>query len=78
MGLGDFIIPGILAASVFHFGDSLITALACITGSLIGLALLMILAKSGKPHAGLPWVNGGALGGYIISSALLGELIGFV
>ncbi len=78
IGLGDFIIPGILAASVFHFGESLITALACILGSVTGLALLMILAKSGKPQAGLPWLNGGALAGYLISSALLGELIGFV
>jgi presenilin-like A22 family membrane protease len=77
IGLGDFIIPGILAASVFHFGKSLSVALACILGSVIGLALLMVLAKSGKPHAGLPWLNGGALIGYLISSLLLGELIGF-
>ena len=77
IGLGDFIIPGILAASVFHFGGSLSAALACILGSVIGLALLMSLAKSGKPHAGLPWLNGGALVGYLISSILLGEIIGF-
>ena len=77
MGLGDFIIPGILAASVFHFGESLSVALACILGSVIGLALLMTLAKSGKPHAGLPWLNGGALAGYLISSILLGKIIGF-
>jgi presenilin-like A22 family membrane protease len=76
MGLGDFILPGILATSVFHFTDSLITALACIMGALVGLALLMILAKTGKPQAGLPWLNGGAIGGYFISSALLGELMG--
>ena len=77
MGLGDFIIPGILAASVFHFGESLSTALACILGSVIGLALLMMLAKSGKPQAGLPWLNGGALAGYLISCIIWGELVGF-
>lgn len=77
MGLGDFIIPGILAASVFHFGDSVITSLACIVGSVIGLALLMLLSKSGKPQAGLPWLNGGSLAGYLIASIFLGEFIGF-
>jgi len=77
IGLGDVIIPGILAASVFHFTNSLSVALACILGSAMGLALLMVLTKSGKPHAGLPWLNGGALAGYLISSLLLGTLIGF-
>ena len=77
MGLGDFILPGILAASVFHFANNLITALACILGALLGLALLMLLAKTGKPQAGLPWLNGGAIGGYLVSSAMYGELIGF-
>ncbi len=77
IGLGDFIIPGILAASVFHFGESIVVALACILGSVIGLALLMVLSKSGTAQAGLPWLNGGALAGYLISSILMGEFIGF-
>lgn len=75
MGLGDFIIPGILAASSFHFQHNLFAAIATICGATAGLLFLMILAESGKPHAGLPWLNGGAIGGYLIFQILSGDLL---
>ena len=72
MGLGDFIIPGILAASSFHFENNLAMALTTIGGAVAGLMMLLVLAEKGKPHAGLPWLNGGAIGGYLLFLAATG------
>ena len=78
MGLGDFIIPGILAASTFQFQQNVFAAITIIIGATLGLLCLMILAETGKPHAGLPWLNGGAIGGYLIFYFLSGELLGAI
>jgi presenilin-like A22 family membrane protease len=76
MGLGDSVIPGILVVSAFMFlpGSSgsidfanLIVALGTIIGSFIGYLLLMRLVYRGKPQAGLPLLNGGALLGFTIA-----------
>jgi presenilin-like A22 family membrane protease len=86
MGLGDIVIPGALVASAFVWlpshpvvlglGANLWTALAAIVGSLVGYALLMRAAMSGNPQAGLPFLNGGALGGYILAYLLLFHQLG--
>ncbi|HLY76346.1 MAG TPA: presenilin family intramembrane aspartyl protease PSH [Thermoplasmata archaeon] len=81
MGLGDVVIPGALVASAFVWlpvhpvvlglGANLWAALAAMLGSLVGYALLMRRARSGNPQAGLPFLNGGALGGYIVAYLFL-------
>jgi len=77
MGLGDVIIPGMLA-SASYFSGSFLVALAAIAGSLAGFFFLMRMAAKGNPQAGLPCLNGGAIAGYAISSYLIfGKLLGF-
>jgi len=73
MGLGDVVMPGILVASAFHNlnSNSLIIALSVILGTLLGFALLMVSVIKGKPQAGLPYLCGGAILGYLASSYLL-------
>ncbi|MFQ5553119.1 MAG: presenilin family intramembrane aspartyl protease PSH, partial [Thermoplasmata archaeon] len=81
MGLGDIIIPGILVVSAFAFLDPLVTfsgvsakllvALATMLGTLLGFALLMRFVLSGRPQAGLPLLNSGAILAYLLSYYLL-------
>jgi presenilin-like A22 family membrane protease len=81
MGLGDIVMPGILVASVFHnIGDGgIIVAFSVILGILIGFAVLLVLLVQGRPQAGLPFLCGGAILGYLLSSyALFGELVGLM
>ena len=79
MGLGDVVMPGILAAASFRFIDNgLPVALSVIIGTLVGFAILMTFVIKGKPQAGLPCLCGGAIAGYLISSYLFfGKLVGF-
>ena len=76
MGLGDVVIPGVLVASSFVWlpqtlvdgvGANLIVALAAMVGSLVGYAVLMWRVSSGNPQAGLPFLNGGAIAGYVVA-----------
>ena len=79
IGLGDIVIPGILAASTFCniASNGLLVALSVILGTLLGFALLMATIVKGKPRAGLPYLCSGAILGYLISSYLLfGGLVG--
>ena len=81
MGLGDIVIPGALVASAFVWlpghplraGDrgQPLDGAGRHRGSLVGYALLMRAAMTGNPQAGLPFLNGGALGGYILAYLLL-------
>jgi len=79
MGLGDIVMPGILVASTFYniTGAGLSVALSVMAGTLFGFAVLVSFLLKGKPQAGLPYLCGGAILGYVISSYLLfGELVG--
>jgi presenilin-like A22 family membrane protease len=79
IGLGDVIFPGLLVASIFHNlpDNGLLIALSVMIGTLFGFALLMAPVRKGKPQAGLPYLCGGAIMGYLVSSFLLfGELAG--
>ena len=78
MGLGDVVMPGILAsASVRFIENGLPIALSVIIGTLVGFTILMTFVIKGKPQAGLPCLCGGAIAGYIISSYILyGKLAG--
>jgi len=70
MGLGDAIIPAILAVSAYRYA-SFASAIGAVAGTLTGYALLCTFAGRGKPHAGLPFLNSGAILGF-----LLGVLLG--
>jgi len=80
MGLGDLIIPGVLVISAFNFlpSDSigaltgnLVVALGTLVGAMVGFAMLMRFVLKGKPQAGLPLLNGGAIVGYALSYVLV-------
>src|SRR5207253_1912213 len=82
VGLGDLIIPGILAVSSFTFSSAAgrsflgvlpngIIAFGTVLGSLVGFMVLMRYVLKGNPQAGLPLLNGGALLGFIIASLLV-------
>ncbi len=80
MGLGDVVMPGILVVSAFHSAGStgLVAALSVMIGTLLGFAVLIVFLSKGKPQAGLPYLCGGAILGYLIFSyVLFGELVGF-
>ncbi len=76
IGLGDFIIPGILAVSAsiylpsaFIFGLSapLVVAAGSIIGAVCGMLVLMRFVLKGNPQAGLPFLNSGAIIGYMLT-----------
>lgn len=78
MGLGDAVIPTtlVISANFFLIAPSIgfvnIPALGAIIGTLIGYVGLMALAFKGKPHAGLPFLNTGAIVGFLIGCAIVG------
>lgn len=81
MGLGDVAIPGALAVSAMTFlsgeptflivGNDVIVALCTIAGGLIGYLALMNFVLKGRPQAGLPLLNTGAISGFLISYFIL-------
>jgi presenilin-like A22 family membrane protease len=81
MGLGDVVIPGVLVVSAFVWLPTLPmvagvaanvwVALGTLLGSLAGYALLMRLVLRGNPQAGLPFLNGGAILGFIVTYVLV-------
>ena len=79
MGMGDLIMPAILVVSanmflkpgVLQFIN--IPALGTIIGSLAGLVVLLWFVNKGKPQAGLPPLNGGAIIGFLIGCAIIGS-----
>lgn len=67
MGLGDVIFPGMLVVSCVQWIDSgLEVGISTLIGGLIGYLVLMGYVASGRPQAGLPLLNGGAILGYIV------------
>lgn len=76
MGLGDIIIPGVLVVSAFSFlpeltvggmSGNFLVALGTIAGALAGFSALMTFVMKGRPQAGLPLLNGGAIIGYALT-----------
>lgn len=71
MGLGDVIMPGILTVSGYTFGLPA-QAVGSLVGSTVGFLVLSYFVSSGKPQAGLPSLNGGAIAGYVAASLYIG------
>lgn len=84
IGLGDAVIPAVLVASAAFFrpggagvldvpGIALtVPALGAMLGTVAGLLALMTMVMKGRAHAGLPLLNGGAIGGYLLGALLVG------
>lgn len=83
LGLGDVVIPTVLVASAGFFlqrqTDQLISgfalnlpALGAMIGTIAGLLALLGLVFRGRPHAGLPLLNGGAIVGYLVGAVAAG------
>jgi presenilin-like A22 family membrane protease len=68
MGLGDLVMPTILVVSALrfaHVGWAGLPALGAAIGTLVGYAVLMGFVLKGRPQAGLPLLNGGAMVGFL-------------
>jgi presenilin-like A22 family membrane protease len=78
MGLGDAVIPTVLVISANSFltapaiGFVNVPALGAALGTIGGYVALMWLVLKGKPQAGLPFLNSGAIGGFLIASYIVG------
>ena len=81
MGLGDIVIPSLLIISALTFlpsssstigiTNNVLVALGTMIGILVGFSVLMRYVLKGNPQAGLPLLNSGAIGGYLISYILV-------
>ncbi|MEM0448956.1 MAG: presenilin family intramembrane aspartyl protease PSH [Methanomassiliicoccales archaeon] len=80
MGVGDAVIPSILSVAVLltlpstshsFQNANLIVALGTLLGSVVGFLILMGYVAKGKPQAGLPLLNGGAILGFLITYMLV-------
>ncbi|PSP72951.1 hypothetical protein BRC86_10780 [Halobacteriales archaeon QS_3_64_16] len=82
IGLGDAVMPTVMVASAAFFSPAPslgvpaialnLPALASLIGTLCGLVVLLWLVLKGRAHAGLPLLNGGAIGGYLLGALASG------
>ncbi|MFB6129836.1 MAG: presenilin family intramembrane aspartyl protease PSH [Salinigranum sp.] len=83
IGLGDAVMPTVMIASGAFFSPAAslgvswlpalnLPALGAMVGTFLGLGVLLWAVMKGRPHAGLPLLNGGAIGGYLVGSLLAG------
>ncbi|SMO44009.1 presenilin family intramembrane aspartyl protease PSH [Halorubrum cibi] len=82
IGLGDAVIPAVMVASAATFSPAAalsvpflelnLPALFAMGGTLVGLLFLLRWVMKGRAHAGLPLLNGGAIGGYLLGSLVAG------
>lgn len=84
MGLGDAVMPSLLVVSANFFvkagsytlpliGNVNIPAIGAIIGTFTGFSVLMWFVMKGKPQAGLPFLNGGVILGYVAGSLIAGS-----
>lgn len=83
IGLGDAVMPTVLVASAAHFAPAPslgvgaisalnLPALTAMIGTFVGLFALLRAVFEGRPHAGLPLLNGGAIAGYLVGAVVAG------
>lgn len=78
MGLGDAVMPSLLVVSANVFienGGISYPVLGAMLGTLAGHVILSILVMRGKPQAGLPFLNSGAILGFFAGVLLWGASI---
>jgi presenilin-like A22 family membrane protease len=84
LGLGDAIIPTVLVISanwslslpqveIFGIGAN-IPALGAMLGTYLGFAVLSMTSRD-KPQAGLPFLNGGAILGFLLAALISGAAV---
>jgi presenilin-like A22 family membrane protease len=85
MGVGDAVIPGLLVVSASLYlpeaaaplmTANLWAAAGAMIGGLLGYLVLFRFVMRGKPQAGLPFLNSGAILGYLAAYALAYGTIG--
>lgn len=85
MGVGDAVIPGLLVVSAsLYLPDAaaplmtanLWAAAGATIGGLVGYLVLFRFVMRGKPQAGLPFLNSGAILGYLVAYALAYGTVG--
>jgi presenilin-like A22 family membrane protease len=64
LGLGDIVIPSIFAMTALQISSG--AAIGAMFGTLAGFLFLMTYVLRGKPQAGLPSLNAGALIGFLV------------
>jgi presenilin-like A22 family membrane protease len=69
-----FFLPASLTPSLGVPGLPALTlpALTAMIGTFAGLFTLLWMVLKGRPHAGLPLLNGGAIGGYLVGALASG------
>jgi len=83
IGLGDAVMPTVMVASGAFFSPASslgvaalpalnLPALLSMVGTFLGLGTLLWAVLKGRAHAGLPLLNGGAIGGYLLGSVVAG------
>lgn len=82
IGLGDTVMPTIMVASAAFFVTAptvgvlgfaiTVPTLSAMLGTFLGLGILLWFVAQGRAHAGLPLLNGGAIGGYLIGAYISG------
>jgi presenilin-like A22 family membrane protease len=86
VGLGDAVMPTIMVTSAAAFAPvdpitlgvaplsmtANLPALTAAVGTLAGVVVLIWLVAKGRAHAGLPLLNGGAIGGYLLGALASG------
>ncbi|WP_336022161.1 presenilin family intramembrane aspartyl protease PSH [Halobellus salinisoli] len=86
IGLGDAVMPTVMIASAAFFLPADLTpslgvawlpaltlpALTAMIGTFAGLFVLLWMVLKGRAHAGLPLLNGGAIGGYLVGALVSG------
>jgi len=81
IGVGDAVMPGVMVASAAVFAPAppfvagfalTLPALTAMIGTLCGLVALLWFVMQGRAHAGLPLLNGGAVGGYLFGALAAG------
>ncbi len=78
MGLGDAVMPTLLVVSANVFienGGLSYPVLGAVLGTLVGHIFLSIMVMKGKPQAGLPFLNSGAIIGFFAGVLLSGATI---
>jgi presenilin-like A22 family membrane protease len=72
MGLGDIVVPSVLVIIAYRSLNNPLAAVGALVGTFVGFLVLMSFVLKGRPHAGLPTLNGGSIAGFFIAYAFSG------